>query len=180
MALRGRQVDRLVGGREVVIAAAWVAGASALLAAAAWRRRRGRRRRAGRVVAGLVRVVGGVGQGIGAVMGLATFAVEALFEQADFGFEFIDTLLALVVALLEPRFKLRLALQEELLEFGFAVDRALVEGLVVADLLACIPQELLAGGQAAGSLAGQRVAGSGEVGFHTEEYARKIRPKVGW
>jgi hypothetical protein len=99
-------------------------------------------------------------------MGFATPAVETLFEQADFGFEFVQALLALVVALLQVRFKLGLALNEEFLEFGFAADSALVEGLVEADLLAGVTEELLAGRQATGGPAGERVARGGVVGFH--------------
>jgi hypothetical protein len=161
--LVGRPRGGLVGGGEVLVTATRVAGTPGLLAAAARRRRPGRRRRAGRVVAVVVRRVG---QGIGDVRGFATPAVEALFEQADFGFEFVEALLALVVALLPARLKLGRTLNEEFLEFGFAADSALGEGLVEADLLACVTEELLAGGQATGSLAGQRVAAGGVVGFH--------------
>jgi len=145
-----RQVGDRVGGGEVVIATAGMAGASGLLAAtpAGRRGRPGwRRRPAGRARAGIVRRVG---QGIGDVRGFATAAVETLFEQADFGFEFVEALLALAVTLLQAGVAVALALGQLLFEFGFAEDSALVEGLVEADLLPSVTEELLAGGQATG------------------------------
>ena len=59
-----------------------------------------------------------------------------------------------------------LLLRELFFELGFAESGALVECLVEADLLACVAEELLAGGQAAGSPAGERVAGGDVVGVH--------------
>ena len=54
-----------------------------------------------------------------------------------------------------------LALGELFFEFGFAQGSAVVEGLIGADLLARVPENLLARREAAGSLGGQQVAGTG-------------------
>src|SRR5439155_15034983 len=105
--LRGRHVGGLVAGRQVVVAAAAVAGAAALLAAVAWRR-------CGRGGAG--RVGAGGGQDIGVVMAFVAAAVQALFEQADFGFEFVDALLQLALALLPARLPVEVPLGEALLQ----------------------------------------------------------------
>jgi hypothetical protein len=133
----------------VAIVASAVAGAAGLLsAAAAWRRGRG--------CGG--RIVRGVDQGVGAVMGFATASVESLFEQADFGLEFVDALLQLVLELLPLGGKVGLALGEEFFEVSFASGSALVECLVVAGLLSGVDESLLAGRQGTGRLGGERVA----------------------
>src|SRR5262245_61143976 len=99
-------------------------------------------------------------------MGFTFAAVEALFEQADFGFEFGDALLALLVASLPARVAVGLAVGQLFLEFGFAAQRALVKGLVETDLLAGVAEQLLAGGQAAGCRAGERVTEGSVIGLH--------------
>ena len=99
-------------------------------------------------------------------MGFAAVAVEALLEQADFGLEVGEALLAFDVALRQAGLQVALALGALFLAFGLAEASALGEGLGEADWLACVTEEWLAGGQATGCPAGQRVAGGGGVGFH--------------
>jgi hypothetical protein len=138
----------------VIIVAAAVTGTSALLAAAA-----ARWWRPGRGGAGLGRVVvssGSAGQGVGDVMAFATAAVETLFEQADFGLKVGDLLLDLAAALLQAGFAVGLALGELLFELllacGLTEGSAVVEGFIETGLLACVPESLLAGREAAGCL----------------------------
>ena len=149
----GGQVDGFLGGREVVVAAAAVAGSAPLLTA---RPRCGCR---GRVAGG----VGGrvVGQGIGGLTGLATASVEALLEEADFGFEVGDALLQSLTTALP----IRSTLGELGLEFGLARGRALVKGLVVASLLTQVAEGLLAGRAEARQL---KSRGMGEGSVHAQ------------
>lgn len=160
-----RQVCRLVGRGEVRIGAAPVTGASGLLAAATARRLGG-----GRVVSR------GVGQGIGSMMGFATAAIETLFEQAHFRFEFVDALSQFAFALVQAGGPVGLALGQLFVEMGFAPDRALVEGLIVARLLPRLPKRLSAGRETAGGLGGRRVRGAG---FHPSQYASCAGQRVG-
>jgi hypothetical protein len=156
------QVGRLLTDRQVVIGAATVTGATTLLTPwPAWRRR-GRDRHGRRLVGGRV-----VGPGVGGMMAFATAAVEALFEQADFGFEVGDALQEFVLVALLTGCQGGLVLGELCFELGLAPEGALVEGFVVADLLASIAEKLLAGGQAAGCLAGEGGTGDKVVRFHT-------------
>jgi hypothetical protein len=114
------------------------------------------------------------------VVGLTTAAVEALFEQADFGLQLGDALQEFGFALLLAACQGDLVLRELFFESGLAEGGALVEGLVVADLLAGVTEELLAGGLAAGSSAGERVAGSDAVGVHGGSLpGRPTKGKVG-
>jgi hypothetical protein len=99
-------------------------------------------------------------------MGFAAAAVEALFEQADFGFQFGGVLLVFAVPLREAGVARGVAVGQLFLEFRFALDSALVQSLVQADLLACVAEELLAGRQTAGGLAGQRVTQNKVIRFH--------------
>jgi hypothetical protein len=128
-------------------------------------------------------------------MGFATAAVEALLEQADFGFEFGDALVEFAVALLQAGGavglaggelglellqlggEVGLALGEELFEGGFAKGSAVVEGFVVAGLLAGLGEGLLAGRQGAGGLDAGQVGGAG---FHKGEYAKLAGRRGGW
>jgi hypothetical protein len=179
--LVGGQVGRRVRGGEVIVVAAAVTGASALMAAAA-----AGRGRPGRGGAGLGRgVVGGgsAGQGVGDVMAFAAAAVEALFEQADFGLEVGNVLLELAAALLQAAFAVGLALGELLLESGLAEGSAdgsaVVEGFIVVGLPACVAERLLAGGEGAGCLGWERFqekVGSG----HPREYDTSADGRVGW
>jgi hypothetical protein len=164
------QGGRLVHGGKVVIMAAAMAGAAALLAtAAAWR---GRCRGGSGVGIGRG---GGVGQGIGDVVRLATAAVETLLEQADFGFESEDALLEFPFALPPARVGVGADLGELCPEFGFPLQSALVEGLVEAGLLACLPEGLLTSG-----LVTRFSSGCGEGwGVHPREYARSADVGVG-
>ena len=125
---------------------------------------------------GLAAALGGVSQGIGAVMGFATAAVEALFEQAYFGFEFGDALLRFVLALLQACGKAGVALSELFFEFGFAQGSAVVEGLIEARLLTGVPESLLAGREFAGSVGGFRLQ---DAGFHQRKYAKAAAQLVG-
>jgi hypothetical protein len=100
-------------------------------------------------------------------MPFATAAIEPLFEQADFGFQFVNTLLELLFALLETCRRVRLGLGQELFEFAFPLAGAVVERLIVADLLASLPQCLLTGWEVAGSLYWKRIATEvGVIMFH--------------
>jgi hypothetical protein len=98
-------------------------------------------------------------------MGFAATAVEALFEQAHFGLEFIKALLLLALLLLETGLEVGVAAGELFFEFGFAEASALVERLVTANLVASLPEEELARVQTAGWFGGQRVAEVGVGGF---------------
>src|SRR5205807_5856330 len=103
-------------------------------------------------------VVGGRsgGQGVGDVLAFAAAAVEALFEQADFGLEVGDLLLDRAAALLQAGLAVGLALGKLFLEPGLAEGSAdgsaVVEGFIEAGLLACVSEGLLAGREAAGCL----------------------------
>jgi hypothetical protein len=99
-------------------------------------------------------------------MGFAASAVEALFEQAHFGLEFIKALLLLALLLLETGLEVGVAVSELFFEFGFAEASALVERLVTANVVARLPEEELARVQAAGWFGGKRVAEVGVGGFH--------------
>jgi len=61
-----------------------------------------------------------VGQSIGRVMRFATAAVETLFEQAHFGFEFGEALLEFRFALLQACGGAGLVVGQLFFEFGFA------------------------------------------------------------
>jgi hypothetical protein len=145
-----------------VVVVAAVAAATALLAAAAGRRGGGGAVPGGGGVWG----VGIVGQVMVGVTVLATAAVQALFEQADFGLEVVDALVEDAVALTQARFKVGLLLGEALFELGFALGGAVVEDAIEADLLAGVAEGLVAGQQATRSLAGKFTQGVESAGVH--------------
>jgi hypothetical protein len=99
------------------------------------------------------------------VVGFVAAAVEAVFEQTHFGFEVGELLLQFGFALRDARLggglSLGVGLGEFFFEFGFTESSALVEGLVVVDLLPGLPEELLAGEQAARSGGREWVEGAG-------------------
>jgi hypothetical protein len=114
------------------------------------------------------------------VVGFVAAAVEAVFEQAHLGFEVGETLLQFGFALRDARLSggLRLGVGrgELFFEFGFTEGSAVVESLVVVDLLPGLPEELLAGEQAARSGGREGVEGAG---VHNQEYAKSAGPWAG-
>jgi hypothetical protein len=67
---------------------------------------------------------------------------------------------------------------ELFLGFGFAADGALVKGLVEADLLACVAEQLWAGGQATGSVAREWVTQGVVVdGIHEGRMPEALAPR---
>ena len=141
----------------------------------------------------------GVGQRVGGVPPFARAAVEALFEQAHFGFEIVDTLLQLGFtllqagggsglglgqlrlecgfALLQARGRLGLRLGEEGFQFGFAEGGAVVEGAIEAGLLARVGEGQLTGRQAAGSGGREWIE---RESVHPKEYDTAAAQLVGW
>jgi hypothetical protein len=113
-------------------------------------------------------------------MGFVATAVEAVFEQTHFGFEVGEALLqfgfAVRDACLSGGLRLGVGVGELFFEFGFTEGNAVVEGLVVVDLLPGLPEELLAGEQAARSGGREWVEG---VGLHSPEYAKSAGPWAG-
>jgi hypothetical protein len=104
------------------------------------------------------------------VVRLGAAALEAVLEQADLGLEVGQGLLQFGFALLDTRrgggLRPGVGLGEALAELGLAEGSAVVEGLVEADLLAGVPEGLLAGRQAARGGGRDGLAG---VNLHNRE-----------